>query len=181
MPRKRRRRFQLSTGSAPMSARTLPTCSATLQPASTTFACRCFDGRIPAEGEPGLPEHALAQEIERRIVPLTRLCHERLAFRHAAARPARFGRGEQLPPGASTVDDDQIGSGRAPAVTTRTGLNLLALCAAVSWSIIPTLASRVLAAFSEPDRPPWPAGPPARHLASRKGQPIARIGRWSPN
>jgi hypothetical protein len=45
----------------------------------------------------------------------------------------------------------------------------------VSWSIIPSLASRVLAAFSEPDRPPWPAGPAARSLASRKGQAIARI------
>jgi hypothetical protein len=45
----------------------------------------------------------------------------------------------------------------------------------VSWSIIPTLASRVLAAFAEPGRPPWPAGPAARYLAARKGRAIARI------
>jgi len=141
---------------------------------ATTFACRAFGGRIPAEGEPGLPEHALAHDIERRIA-LLRDCHERLAFRSAAAQTrALWGCAngylqEQAP--WTTIKSDPA---RA-AVTTRTGLNLLALCAAVSWSIIPTLASRVLAAFSEPGRPPWPAGPAARHLASRKGQPIARI------
>jgi methionyl-tRNA synthetase len=141
---------------------------------ATTFASGIFDGRIPAEGEPGLPEQELAQEIDRRIA-LLRGCHERLAFRGAAAQTrALWGLAngylqEQAP--WKTIKSDRA---RA-AVTTRTGLNLLALCAAVSWSIIPTLASRVLVAFSETGRPPWPAGPAATHLASRKGQPIARI------
>jgi methionyl-tRNA synthetase len=141
---------------------------------ATTFACRAFDGRIPAAGEPGPPEHALALDIERKIA-LLRGCHERLAFRRAAAHTralwvlANGYLQEQAP--WTTIKSDPTRS----AVTTRTGLNLLALCAAVSWSIIPTLASRVLAAFSEPGRPSWPAGPAARHLASRKGQPIARI------
>jgi methionyl-tRNA synthetase len=141
---------------------------------ATTFACRAFDGRIPAEGEPGVPEHALAQDIERRI-DLLRSCHERLAFRRAAAETralwvlANGYLQEQAPWTTIKLDPTRA------AVATRTGLNLLALCAAVSWSIIPTLASRVLAAFSEAGRPPWPNGPAARHLASRKGQPIARI------
>jgi methionyl-tRNA synthetase len=141
---------------------------------ATTFACRAFDDRIPGEGEPGLPEQALAHEIERRI-SLLRDCHERLAFRRAAAETrALWGLAnaylqEQAP--WTTIKSDPA---RA-AVTTRTALNLLALCASVSWSIIPTLASRVLAAFSEAGQPPWPAGPAARQLASRKGQPIARI------
>src|SRR5262245_33092738 len=140
---------------------------------ATTFACRAFDGRIPAAGEPGLPEQALAQDIERRIA-LLHDCHEHLAFRRAAAQTrALWGLAnsylqEQAP--WLTIKSDPA---RA-AVTTRTGLNLLALCAAVSWSIIPTLASRVLAAFSEAGRPPWPSGPAAQYLANRKGQPIAR-------
>jgi len=141
---------------------------------ATTFACRAFDGRIPGEGEPGLPEQALAHDIERRVT-LLRDCHERLAFRRAAAETralwvvANAYLQEQAP--WTTIKSDPA---RA-AVTTRTALNLLALCASVSWSIIPTLASRVLAAFSEAGQPPWPTGPAARQLASRKGQPIARI------
>jgi methionyl-tRNA synthetase len=141
---------------------------------ATTFACRAFDGRIPADGEPGPPELALAHEVDRRI-DLLRGCHERLSFRRAAAETrALWGLAngylqEQAP--WTTLKSDPTRS----AVTTRTGLNLLALCAAVSWSIIPTLASRVLAAFAEPGRPPWPAGPAARYLAARKGRAIARI------
>ncbi|HEU0061356.1 MAG TPA: methionine--tRNA ligase [Hyphomicrobiaceae bacterium] len=141
---------------------------------ATTFACRAFDGRIPAEGEPGSPERALAHEVERRIA-LLRSCHERLAFRRAAAETrglwglANGYLHEQAP--WTTIKSDPA---RA-AVTTRAGLNLLALCAAVSWSIVPTLASRVLAAFGELGRPPWPAAPVARQLAGRKGQPLARI------
>jgi methionyl-tRNA synthetase len=61
------------------------------------------------------------------------------------------------------------------AVTTRTGLNLLHICATVSWSIIPTLASRVLAAFAGPTCPSWPTAPAARYLESRQGEPILRI------
>src|SRR5262245_35481576 len=129
---------------------------------ATTFACRAFDGRIPADGEPGSAEQALAHEIERRIA-LLRSCHERLAFRRAAAETrglwglANGYLQEQAP--WTTIKSDPA---RA-AATTRTGLNLLALCAAVSWSVIPTLASRVLAAFSELGLPPWPTGPAAQY------------------
>jgi len=61
-------------------------------------------------------------------------------------------------------------------VTTRAALNLLALCAIVGWSIIPTLANRVLSAFGDAsDCPAWPTIPASQLLDARKGEPIARI------
>ena len=72
------------------------------------------------------------------------------------------------------MDDNQIRPGAA--VTTRSALNLLTLCAVVGWSIIPTLANRVLAAFGEEEGcPSWPANPVLTLLDARKGQPISRI------
>ena len=70
----------------------------------------------------------------------------------------------------------RIGRGDSAAVTTRSALNLLTLCAVVGWSIIPTLANRVLAAFGEEQGcPSWPANPVPTLLDTRKGQPISRI------
>ena len=142
---------------------------------ATSFACRAFDGRIPAEGEPGSREQALASEVERRIA-LLRGWHESLEFRRAAAETRALwvlANGyiqEQAP--WTTIKSDPA---RA-AVTTRSALNLLTLCAVVGWSIIPTLANRVLAAFGEEQGcPSWPANPVPTLLDARKGQPIARI------
>ena len=141
---------------------------------TSTFACRAFDGRIPAQGEPGSPENALAFAIDRSVA-LLRSCHERLEFRRAAQETRALwalanGYLQEQAPWAR-IKSDPV---RA-AVTTRAGLNLLHLCAAVSWSIIPTLASRVLAAFADEGCPAWPTTPAAKLLATRKGQPIARI------
>jgi methionyl-tRNA synthetase len=141
---------------------------------TTSFACRAFDGRIPAGGEPGAPEQALADAIDHRV-SLLRRCHERLEFRRAAAETrglwvlANGYIQEQAP--WTTIKSNPA---RA-AVTTRTGLNLLHLCATVSWSIIPTLASRVLAAFAGARCPSWPTPPAAPYLEGRQGQPILRI------
>ena len=142
---------------------------------ASSFACRAFDGRIPADGEQGPPEQALSHQVDRRIAVL-RGWHESLEFRRAAAETRALwvlANGyiqEQAP--WTTIKSDPA---RA-AVTTRSALNLLALCAIVSWSIIPTLASRVLAAFGEAQRcPPWPARPALSLLDASKGQRISRI------
>jgi len=55
-------------------------------------------------------------------------------------------------------------------------LNLVRLCACVAWSIVPTLADRVLCALGDAsDCPRWPQHPAAQLLDARKGEPIARI------
>ena len=139
------------------------------------LACRAFDGRIPAEGEPGSREQALASEVERRIA-LLRGWHESLEFRRAAAETRALwvlanGYIQEQAPWATIKSDPA----RA-AVTTRSALNLLTLCAVVGWSIIPTFANRVLAAFGEKEGcPSWPAHPVLTLLDARKGQPISRI------
>jgi methionyl-tRNA synthetase len=141
----------------------------------TTFACRTFDGRIPVEGEPGPPEQILAQEVDRRISAL-RNWHVRLEFRRAAAETRSLwvlanGYIQQQAPWTKIRSDPT----RA-AVTTRTALNLVAIGAVVSWSIIPTLAGRVLAAFREaPGCPSWPSRPASALLDIRRGHPLSRI------
>ncbi|HJZ34208.1 MAG TPA: methionine--tRNA ligase [Hyphomicrobiaceae bacterium] len=140
----------------------------------TSFAGRAFEGRIPDSGQPGPPEQALAQTVEQKIA-VVRGCHERLDFRRAAAETralwvaANSYIQEQAPWATLTSEPARA------AVATRAALNLLRLCAAVSWSIIPTLATRVLVAVGEPGVPSWPSGPTAAQLEARKGWPITRI------
>jgi methionyl-tRNA synthetase len=141
----------------------------------TSFACRAFDGRVPADGFPGAPEHALASEVDRRLDAL-RQWHEKLEFRRAAAETralwvlANAYVQEQAP--WTSIKSDPA---RA-AVTTRTALNLLSVCAGVAWSIVPTLAGRVLSAFgAATDCPRWPQHCAPRLLDARKGDPIARV------
>ena len=142
---------------------------------ATSFAWRAFDGRIPVDGEPGPLEQVLAQEVDRRLAVLRGL-HESLEFRRAAAETRALwvlANGyiqEQAPWAAIKLDPPRA------AVTTRAALNLLALCAIVGWSIIPTLANRVLSAFGDAsDCPAWPTIPASQLLDARKGEPIARI------
>jgi methionyl-tRNA synthetase len=142
---------------------------------TTSFACRAFDGRIPDDGEPGSAEQTLAHEVDRRLAVL-RGWHESLEFRRAAAETRALwvlANGyiqEQAP--WTTVRSDPA---RA-AVTTRSALNLVSLCASAAWSIIPSLAGRVRSALGDPtDCPPWPDRPATTLLDARKGQPIARI------
>jgi len=142
---------------------------------ATSFACRAFDGRIPAAGEPGSAEQALAHEVDRWLAAL-RGWHERLEFRRAAAETRALWAltngyiQEQAPWSVIKLDPARA------AITTRTALNLLNLSAVVGWSIIPTLADRVLAAFGEaPGWPSWAAPPASTLLDARKGHPICRI------
>jgi methionyl-tRNA synthetase len=142
---------------------------------ATSFACRAFEGRIPADGAPGSPEQELAHEVDRKIA-LLRSWHENLEFRRAAAETralwvlANCYIQEQAP--WATIKSDPA---RA-AVATRSVLNLVRLCASVAWSIIPSLANCVLSAFGDAkDCPPWPDRSAATLLDIRKGQPISRI------
>jgi methionyl-tRNA synthetase len=142
---------------------------------ATSFACRAFDGRIPADGIPGVQEHALATEVDRRLNAL-RVWHEKLEFRRAAAETRALwalanGYIQEQAPWTAIKSDPA----RA-AVTTRTALNLLYVCASVAWSIVPTLAARVLSAFGgASDCPHWPPHRAAQLLDANKGAPIVRI------
>jgi methionyl-tRNA synthetase len=72
-----------------------------------------------------------------------------------------------------------IASERASAaVTTRTALNLVRLSAVVAWSIVPTLAQKVLSALGqETPIPPWPTQAESDLLLDVHAQrPIAAIG-----
>src|SRR5215470_11862110 len=141
----------------------------------TSFACRAFGGQIPEAGTPHSPEHALAGVVDRRIEAL-RHWHEKLEFRRAAAETRALwvlANGyiqEQAPWTAIKSDPTRA------AVTTRTALNLVRLCACVAWSIVPTLAGRVLSALGgASDCPHWPPHRAAQLLDANKGDPIARI------
>src|SRR5262249_48518408 len=142
---------------------------------TTSFASRAYDGRIPAGGEPGPAEQSLANEVDRRIAAV-RGCHDGLELRRAAAETrALWVLTNRYVPEQAPWTAIKSDPARA-AVATRTALNLVALCASLSWSIIPTLAGRILRAFGDTaDCPPWPDRPIAPALDGRKGQPIARI------
>jgi methionyl-tRNA synthetase len=141
------------------------------------FAGQAFDERVPAGGEPGAREHALAADIARRVAAL-RAHHEALEFRRAAAETRAIWSAanayvQEAAPWALRKSDPE----RA-AVVTRTALNLVRLCAIVAWSIVPSLAEQVLGAFGEHGGlPPWPAHPADDILsAETAGRIIAPLG-----
>ncbi|MDP4027062.1 methionine--tRNA ligase [Methylobacterium sp. NEAU 140] len=121
------------------------------------LAQTAFDGRVPTGGEPGAVERALAAEVAARIAAV-RVHHEAREFRRAAAETrALWARAnayvqERAPWAALRTDR------AAAAVATRVALGLCELCAAVAWSIIPTLAGSALAAVGGATDavPPWP-------------------------
>jgi methionyl-tRNA synthetase len=141
------------------------------------FAIRAFDNRVPAGGEPGEREKVVAAETEASIGRL-RVYHDSLDFRRAAAETrAIWARANTYIQGAAPWAELSRDRARA-IVTTRLGLALVRLSAAVAWSIIPTLASKVLGALGDDHKPPeWPidvrgellgdslAGRPLTHLA----------------
>jgi len=141
-----------------------------------SFTHQAFDGRVPEGGEPDDAEQALASDLERRIAALRRH-HEALEFRAAAAATraiwdaANAYLQHAAPWAAIKSDPDRA------AVVTRTGLNLVNICAVLAWSIIPHLSERVLRAFGRDDAiPRWPNGPVAALLYGGAGTPIARLG-----
>ncbi len=141
-----------------------------------SFTHHAFDGRIPAGGTPDEAEQALAHDLERRIASLRRH-HEALEFRAAAAATRTIWDAanaylQHSAPWAQLRSDPP----RA-AVVTRTGLNLVRICAVLAWSIIPHLADRVLRAFGrEVAIPCWPDGPLTALLDGGAGTPVAQLG-----
>jgi methionyl-tRNA synthetase len=141
------------------------------------FTEQAFDGRVPGGGLPGELELALATEIDHRVGRL-RGCHEALEFRQAAAETrAIWARANGFLQEAAPWTAIKSDPARA-AVITRTALNLLRLSAVLAWSIVPTLAQRVLSALGdEAHVPPWPKHPGRDLLLDlRAGQPIGAIG-----
>ena len=138
------------------------------------FAAQAFDGRVPSGGAPTEAEQALATEIAQRVARL-RAHHEALELRHAAAETrAIWARANAYLQESSPWSSDPLRS----AVTTRIALNLVHLSAVLAWSIVPSLAEKVLAALGEATPiPPWPARPERDLLADgRAGRPIGAIG-----
>ena len=141
----------------------------------TSFAAHSFDGHVPSVGTPADAERDLADEVADKITTI-RAAHEKLEFRRAAAETRalwvtanRYVQ-DQAPWAALKTDRARA------AVTTRTALNLLPICASVAWSIIPQLTSSVLAAFGEADTwPAWPQGSANALLDGRKGLSVAKI------
>ena len=142
-----------------------------------SFAARNFAGAIPRDGEAGAPEHALAEDLARRIARL-RSCHVGLEFRRAAAETraifslANAYLTEQAPWSAAKSDP-----GRAAAVL-RTGLNLIAIGARLAWSIVPDLAADILRQLGIREQiPRWPKCVDVRSLdALPRGSPLGNPG-----
>jgi methionyl-tRNA synthetase len=140
------------------------------------FALRAFGTCVSDGGTPGEREHALAVEIEHRVTAL-RAHHEALEFRRAAAETrAIWARAnaylqEAAPWTAVKSSPEQA------AVATRTALSLVRLSASVAWSIVPTLAGRVLASLGGSDPLPaaWPTQAGRDLLAGWSG-PIRALG-----
>ena len=141
-----------------------------------SFAHRAFDGRIPKGGAPAEAERLLASELEQRIAALRRH-HEALEFRAAAAATRAIwdvanAYLQHAAPWTAVKSDPA----RA-AIVTRTGLNLVDICAVLAWSIVPGLSESVLRAFGRNDAVPrWPDGPLADLLDGGAGKVIAPIG-----
>ena len=141
------------------------------------FTAQAFGGRVPSGGLPGELELALATEIDDRVGRL-RGYHEALEFRQAAAETralwARANSYLQQTAPWTAINSDPA---RA-AVATRTALNFLRLSAVLAWSIVPTLAEKVLSALGdEPSIPSWPTQPGRDLLLELgAGRPIGGIG-----
>ncbi|MGY4474270.1 methionine--tRNA ligase [Bradyrhizobium sp. USDA 3364] len=141
-----------------------------------SFAHRGLDGCIPDGGAPGDAERQLAHGLEQRIAALHRH-HTALEFRAAAATTRAIwdianAYLQHTAPWTAIKSDPA----RA-AVVTRVGLNLVALCATLAWSIVPNLSERVLGAFGNNDAVPrWPNGPLIALLDRGAGTPVARLG-----
>lgn len=134
------------------------------------FAGRAFEGRIPAGGEPGPAEYALAAETAVRVAGI-RARHEAREFRQAAAETrALWSRANAYLQEAAPWAALRTDRGRA-AVVTRAALGLIEVSATVAWSIIPILAANALSAIgvpTGPSTPPWPDDIDALILSGRR-------------
>jgi methionyl-tRNA synthetase len=138
------------------------------------FSSRTSEGRIPAGGQFGTDERALANEVTSRLAAI-RYHHEQLDFRRAAAETrALWVLANTFLQRAAPWS---AGPDRA-AVITRVTLNLVRLCATAAHSIVPSLSGAVLAAFNDhAASPPWPTRPIVEILDGDAGRAVKPIGR----
>ena len=138
------------------------------------FCRRTFDGRIPAGGQFGTDERALANEVTAKLASI-RYQHEQLDFRRAAAET------RALWVLANTFLQRAApwsAGGDQAAVITRVTLNLVRLCAIAAHSIVPSLSGIVLSAFDDHAAiPHWPGHPIADNLDGYAGHAVKPIGR----
>jgi methionyl-tRNA synthetase len=138
------------------------------------FSSRTFDGRIPAGGQFGTDERALANEVTAKLASI-RYQHERLDFRRAAAETRALW---VLANAFLQRAAPWSASGDQAAVITRVTLNLARLCAIAAHSIVPSLSGIVLSAFDDHAAiPHWPGHPIADNLDGYAGQAVKPIGR----
>lgn len=137
------------------------------------FAESRFEGQVPAGGEPGPLETQLYADVGAALAELTAQ-FEVLEFRKAAQALRRLWvigneyLTEAAPWTALKTDRDRA------AVIVRTGLNLVALFAAVSRPILPFTATKIAAAVGEPDEARWPEADGEAELTRLPaGRPVA--------
>ncbi|MDE1985256.1 MAG: methionine--tRNA ligase [Alphaproteobacteria bacterium] len=130
----------------------------------TKFCAARFDGQVPAEGNYGAEEAALASELDRRIAQYAEHL-EQVEFRKALAelRAIWVAGNEYLTRAAPWT---AIKTDRAKAaVGVRMGLNLVHLFGHLAWPVIPSAARVIHDAIMEaPDIIPWPTEPMAEFL-----------------
>jgi methionyl-tRNA synthetase len=120
------------------------------------FVAARYDGVVPGGGQSGEAEQWLAAELDRRLEALA-AHHEDLAFRKAADEVRSIWRlangylAAQAPWSLFGRDQERA------ATVTRTGVNLVALAATISWPFIPEAAERVSTALGGSISVPlWP-------------------------
>jgi methionyl-tRNA synthetase len=122
------------------------------------FAQTAFEGGLPDDGEPSAVERAIAVDIAGHVERL-RAHHDAREFRRAAAETrALWSRANAYVQEAAPWTALRTDRARA-ALVTRTALNLVQLSATVAWSIVPSLAARVLRLLGDPSAdttPHWP-------------------------
>jgi methionyl-tRNA synthetase len=122
----------------------------------TKFCVARFDGAIPAEGEYGADEEALAAELDGRVVEYTRLM-EAMEFRKAMAElRAIFVAGNEYLTRAAPWTHVKTDRARAGA-SVRMGLNLVHLFAHLAWPVIPASARMIHETIQDaPEVISWP-------------------------
>ena len=120
------------------------------------FVATRYDGVVPGGGQSGEAEQWLAAELDRRLEALA-AHHEDLAFRKAADEVRSIWRlangylAAQAPWSLFGRDQERA------ATVTRTGVNLVAVAATISWPFIPEAAERVSTALGRSISVPlWP-------------------------
>jgi methionyl-tRNA synthetase len=139
----------------------------------TKFCAARMDGKVPGDGEYGVEEKALCEELDRRIAAYTEY-FEAIEFRKALGElRAIWVAGNEYLTRAAPWTAIKTDPARA-AAGIRMGLNLVHLFGHLSWPIIPTMAKKMHEALqTAPDIIPWPDAPMAEYLDQLEtGTPI---------